>query len=98
MHQQTTEEPVFELASLSSHPEASHGRSKASLDEPVQDVTNALYSVVLVLSRARLKRDSLLLPVLEGLGLIEVLHAIQNARHHFATLSFIKKLLPDCIP
>ena len=79
MHQHAPEELVFELTSFSSHFEVIHGRCKASLDKSVQDVTNALHSMVLILSRARVERDRLLLPVLEGFGLIEVPHSIQNA-------------------
>ena len=36
--------------------------------------------------------------MLEGSGLVKVLHAIEDARHHAATLSLIEELLSDSVP
>ena len=51
-----------------------------------------------VLPRARLKTDSLLLPVLERLRLIEVLHAVEHSRHHLASVLLIEVPLSDGVP
>ena len=36
--------------------------------------------------------------MLEGSRLVEILHAIEYARHHAATLSLIEELLSDSVP
>jgi len=46
----------------------------------------------------RLKTDSLLLPVLECFGLIEILHAVEDTRHKLARVFLIMQLLSDGIP
>ena len=54
--------------------------------------------MLVVLSMARLETDGLLLPVLESLGLVEILHSVQNARHELASVFLIMQILSDGVP
>ena len=54
--------------------------------------------MILILACSLFKTNRLLLPVLEGLSLVEVLHSIYNSRHHFSSIFLIEKFLSDSIP
>ena len=98
MHQHSSEEFLFVIAFLSSHAHIMQGLSQAPLDQSIQDVANRPQSVLVVFAVARLETDCLLLPVLESLGLVEILHAVEDTRHELARVFLIMKALSDGIP
>ena len=54
--------------------------------------------MVPVLTIASPHRDDLLLPVLEGLSLVEILHTVKTAAHQLASILFLFQLAADSIP
>ena len=54
--------------------------------------------MLVILTMSCLKTDSLLLPVLERLCLVEILHAVKDTGHELARVSLIVQLLPDGVP
>ena len=86
MHQHAAQELSLEVSALHAKTHVVDCGGQASLNQAVQDVTNVLGTVIAVFAVASAERDHLLLPVLESLGLVEVLHAIEAASDKFTTV------------
>jgi len=61
-------------------------------------VADVLGAVFLVLAVTCAQRDNLLLPVLESLRLIKVLHAIETAANERASILLLAQVLANTIP
>jgi len=80
VHQHTAKELLFEVLLLSSVTQIVQYEGLSSLDQPVEDQSNALSTVLLTATILLSLRDCVLLPLLEVTRHIEVLHPLQNLR------------------
>ncbi len=98
MHEHASEELLFEVSFFSAHSHIVQGRGQSSLDQTVQNVADVTHPVILVFTITGLKRDCLLLPMLESFRLVEILHSIKESGHKIASIFLFMEVFPDCIP
>ena len=78
VHQHPSKELLFIVSLLSPHSHVMEGRSQSTLHQAVENVADGAVTMLLVLVLSRLQTDRLLLPVLESLCLVKVLHSIDH--------------------
>ena len=89
---------MFEVPPLSPDLQLMHVDGLPPLDDAVKYGSKIARPKGLVFSVTLLSANNELLPVLEGLLLIKVLHSIEDFRHEFAALFFVSNILLPCIP
>ena len=78
MHKHPSKELLFVVSLLGPHSHVMEGRSQSPLHQAVENVADGAVTMLLVLALSCLQTDSLLLPVLESLRLVKVLHSIDH--------------------
>jgi len=98
VHEHASEELLLEVTLLRAHAHIVEGRCEAPLDQAIENVTDRAQAMRVILTRSRLQTNGLLLPVLECLCLVEILHPVQQSGHQLARVFLIEVSLSDGVP